>query len=508
MQMHVNLDYRQHNWRLAFHLQTPTGWLSDPNGLCQFNGEYHIFHQYAPRWPWAGHGWAHWVSRDFVNWEFLRGAIIPETEIDANGSYSGSAVIRDGEMWCYYTGNVLEPGEHNYDYEGRLANETLVTSKDGRTFSERRLVLDNAGYPAYCSAHVRDPKVWWEGDAWHMLLGARTADDHGAMLMYRSDDGLAWEMEGSCAPKSGKPFGYMWECPNVVKLDGREFLFVCPQGVPSRLTKFQNNFNSGYFPIEGSVVELLSGDPGLMDADAPYPCIDEDSFVELDYGFDFYAPQVFTDEQGRQLLVGWMGLPDIEMQYQVPTYEWLHTLTWARELSLNDAGLICQWPVAEYEALRRGRVDFTPEGATDAVGKLGTSNYDAHDIEGAIGARFANGTADVLVEGIEGEGRILLNADVELAVVGSMLELSFKGIAGGYRTVRRLPLAELSTGKLERLRLVVDTSAIEIFVNGGEKTMSCRWWPQEIKNLRVTSTFAARETYAYEMGGFDFGGIC
>ena len=49
MQMFVNLDYRQHNWRLNFHLQTPTGWLSDPNGLCQFKGEYHIFHQYAPR---------------------------------------------------------------------------------------------------------------------------------------------------------------------------------------------------------------------------------------------------------------------------------------------------------------------------------------------------------------------------------------------------------------------------------------------------------------------------
>ena len=95
MQMYVNLDYRQHNWRLGFHLQTAVGWLSDPNGLCQFNGEYHIFHQYAPRWPWAGHGWGHWTSRDLTTWEFHRGAIIPEMELDANGSYSGSAVVRD-----------------------------------------------------------------------------------------------------------------------------------------------------------------------------------------------------------------------------------------------------------------------------------------------------------------------------------------------------------------------------------------------------------------------------
>jgi len=509
MQMHVNLDYRQHNWRLRFHLQTAIGWLSDPNGLCQFRGEYHIFHQYAPRWPWSGHGWGHWTSRDLKRWEFHNGAIIPEMELDANGSYSGSAVVRDDEMWCYYTGNVLEPGEHNYDYEGRQANETLVISKDGRTFSDRTLVLDNSGYPDYCSCHVRDPKVWWEKDRWNMLLGARTMDDHPAMLLYKSPDGIHdWELAGSCTTISGKPFGYMWECPNIVKLGGREFFFVCPQGVPSQVTKFQNNFNSGYFPVEGTVVDLLEGDAELMDAKAPYGCIDENTFVELDYGFDFYAPQIFTDEKGRQILEGWMGLPDIEMQYQVPTYEWLHTLTWLRELTLNDAGRICQWPLEEYEQLRGKRVDFTPEGSKDSVGKLGTSDYDAYDIEGAIGAWFSNGTCDMRVKGIRGEGRIMVGHDLELTVINGMAELAFHGIAGGYRTVRRMPLSELSAGKICDLRIVIDTSAIEIYINGGEHTMSTRWWPQEIVDLAVTSTFEADETYAYEMDSFEFVNVC
>ena len=509
MQMFVNLDYRQHNWRLNFHLQTPTGWLSDPHGLCQSNGEYHISHQNATRWPWAGHGWGHWTTRDLIHWQFHRGAIIPEMELDKNGSYSGSAVVRDGQMWCYYTGNVLDPGHPNYDYEGRKANETLVISEDGRTFSDRMLVLGNESYPAYCSCHVRDPKVWWQNDKWNMLLGARTMDDHPCMLLYQSDDGIAgWTLTGTCTTISGKPFGYMWECPNIVTLGGKEFFFVCPQGVPSQMTKFQNNFNSGYFPVEGTVIDLLSGDKELMDAEKPYGCIDENTFVELDYGFDFYAPQVFTDEQGRQILVGWMGLPDIEGQYQVPTYEWLHTLTWLRELSLNDAGRICQWPLKEYEALRGAKVALTAEGAKDTNGKLGSSNYDAFDITGAIGARFANGTAELILKGIEGDGRILLNADLELAVIGDMLELSFKGIAGGYRTVRRLPLSEFSAGTLKDIRMVIDTSAIEIFLNGGEFTMSTRWWPQEITNLRISSTFKADETYAYEMGRFDFGDIC
>ena len=42
--------------------------------------------------------------------------------------------------------------------------------------------------------------------------------------------------------------------------------------------------------------------------------------MELDNGFDFYAPQTFIDEYGKRILIGWMGLPD------TPTDEegWAH----------------------------------------------------------------------------------------------------------------------------------------------------------------------------------------
>ena len=116
MQMFYNLDYRQHNWRLGFHLQTPTGWLSDPNGLCQFNGEYHIFHQYAPRWPWAGHGWGHWSSPDLTTWYWHGGAIMPSVQTDKNGSYSGSA---------YGTFQISPASEQVDDFQ---LDSTVITS--------------------------------------------------------------------------------------------------------------------------------------------------------------------------------------------------------------------------------------------------------------------------------------------------------------------------------------------------------------------------------------------
>ena len=67
-----------------------------------------------------------------------------------------------------------------------------------------------------------------------MLLGARTlADSRGAIMMYDSIDGYHWSMAGSVTNLEEKPFGYMWECPDRIVLEGKEFLSTCPQGMCS-----------------------------------------------------------------------------------------------------------------------------------------------------------------------------------------------------------------------------------------------------------------------------------
>ncbi|MBR3234799.1 MAG: glycoside hydrolase family 32 protein, partial [Atopobiaceae bacterium] len=483
---------QSHNWRLKFHLQMPHGTMTDPNGLSHFKGVYHIFHQYEPRWPreW-GHGWGHWSSPDLLTWYWHGGAIMPSVQTDKNGSYSGSGIVNGDELWLYYTGNELMGSRadgYDYDFSGRKANETLVITKDGVTMGEKRPVLLNDQYPAYASNHVRDPKVWREDGSWWMLLGCRTMDSHGCALLYKSDDGLKWEMAGSATNTGDGPFGYMWECPSVAQFGDKEFMFVCPQGVPKQEYRFQTIHNSGYFPVKGKVIDILQQDPGKMDADGPYPCMDVDDFVELDFGFDFYACQVFEDEFGRHILIAWAGVADMEFEYDVPTTpEWAHTLTIPRELKLNKAGKVCQWPVKELEQLRDEEVEFKPELAHGSTGFMGSSTYDKFDMTGHVGARF-DGIGEFQITNIEGKGHFMLNGDLEFVINDDDAELVFHSHAGRYRSIRRIPFTALSAGKVENLRVLVDTSVVEIFVNDGEATMTTRWFPLDIKNLAVTSS--------------------
>ena len=56
---------RDGKFRQKFHLMPPTGWLNDPNGLCQFKGVYHAFFQYSPFNAEGGvKMWGHYTSRD------------------------------------------------------------------------------------------------------------------------------------------------------------------------------------------------------------------------------------------------------------------------------------------------------------------------------------------------------------------------------------------------------------------------------------------------------------
>lgn len=472
------------SWRTKLHLSAHNGSVSDPNGLNQFRGTYHFYCQYAPTYPPhadSPHGWGHFVSKDLVNWTFLGCHVMPDAPSDRNGSYSGGAYINGDELWLFYTGNIRD-GIGDGTTSGRLANQTLMKSYNGINLGPKTVVLDNSGYPAYCSCHVRDPKVWKQNGKLHMMLGARTlADSRGAILCYDSDDGMSWTMSGSATNTDAEPFGYMWECPDRIVLDGREFLGCCPQGTDELGLEYscQNVHAAGYFPVDGTILDLMGQDKELMDAPAPHASVDQTTFTDWDYGFDFYACQTLVDEKGRTLLIGWMSLPHDKNDvrpYDNPTTTWKGCLTVPRELTLDpETGKILQNPVAEYDALRG-------EGEDMMV------------LDNTMTATISPKVADVVIEGIKGDFTVHFDDALDLTVADGIATLEFKDDEVGQgRKVRRA-----KCGTVTSCRILVDTSVFEIFLNNGATVFGTRYY-KETDTLELTVDGVAEKAVVYPM---------
>ena len=228
-ELEKNRKEAKKKWQPRLHIAPPVGWLNDPNGLCQYQGLYHAFYQYSPFDAAGGlKFWAHCTSKDLLHWNFEGVALAPDESFDCHGVYSGSALAEEGQLTLYYTGNVKQTGEHDYVRTGRESNTVCVTSRDGIHFGEKKLLMRNENYPADLTCHVRDPKVWKEDGRYYMVQGARTAEDKGVVLLFESADGLNWKSLSRM--ETEKAFGYMWECPDLYKIDGRTVLSITPQG--------------------------------------------------------------------------------------------------------------------------------------------------------------------------------------------------------------------------------------------------------------------------------------
>lgn len=420
-------------WRQRFHIEPPDGWLNDPNGLSFYKGEYHVYFQYSPIAA-DGHtprGWGHYHGADLMHMAYDKAVMMPDIPEDSHGVYSGSAIENDGVLHIFYTGNVKMEGDYDYVTAGRGANVIHVTTADGSEVSEKQVLLRNSDYPDFCSCHVRDPKVWKEGEVWKMVLGARTLDDEGCVLVYESADLINWKYAGKVY-KEG--YGYMWECPDYFELGGNGFLSTCPQGLPHYETKWQNLNESGYFPVDGRLEDSRLGE-----------------FAEWDMGFDFYAPQTFLDPQGRRILIGWLGMDNRVYGNATTELGWQHCLTIPREVTLGENGRLRQYPIAEFDALRKSERRHA-DGCT--------AKYALPlEICGEPTADFS----------------ITLDSKLELRFDKAKQLFTMKFSDEKYGCGRGTRNAVIES--VSSIRLIADMSSIEVYLNGGETVMSTRFYP-------------------------------
>ncbi|WP_138419960.1 glycoside hydrolase family 32 protein [Aquibacillus sediminis] len=422
--------------RLHYHLMPPVGLLNDPNGLIYFQNNYHVFFQWNPFE--TAHGakfWGHYMSADMVNWEFAPIALAPDKWYDKNGCYSGSAIVHHDRLYLFYTGNVKDEQDNRESYQ------CLAVSDDGITFEKKGPIIN---VPEGYTAHFRDPKVFQHGNDWYMVLGAQTKTKQGQVVLYRSEDLETWTFLGPIAGSKLNglgDFGYMWECPDLFQLDGKDILVASPQGLEPQGMNFQNIYQAGYFAGE---------------IDLQTQKFTHDSFVELDRGFDFYAPQTFTAGE-RRILIGWMGNAEEEGPPQ-PTvnHNWIHTLTIPRELRWKRNALY-QTPIKELEALRENEVSHQQLKLTNQSIELPNVNGNVFEIEVAISEWNANRFTIRI-------GKSVLTYDD----TNSVLTYERMGRDG------QLESRACELEQLNHIRIFKDTSSIEIFANHGQEVFSSR----------------------------------
>lgn len=276
-------------YRLVFHPAPFFGWMNDPNGLVYFQGAYHLFYQFDPEQPaWNRMHWGHFRSTNLVDWEELPIALRPDQPYDADGCFSGSAVVDGDELVLFYTGHRWTDAER----KGMIQVQCAARSRDGVHFVKDPLNPIISGLPVPSSEHLRDPKVWRHEDGrWRMVLGNRIGDT-GRVVVMQSADLKSWAFEGVMASADSRQ-GYMWECPDWFRLEGAPVLLCSPQGIEQETERFRNLYSTGW----------LSGtwtDDGT--------CLRKGTLVELDHGFDFYAAQTMEAPDGRRLLWAWMDM--------------------------------------------------------------------------------------------------------------------------------------------------------------------------------------------------------
>ncbi|UOB20917.1 glycoside hydrolase family 32 protein [Macrococcus armenti] len=447
----LKLNTENAPWRQQYHIQPVTGLLNDPNGFVYHNGQYHLFYQWFPLG--AVHGmkyWFHLVSEDLVYFEADERIVEPDTTYDSHGAYSGSALVVDDEVKLIYTGN------HRTENWERIPYQIIAAlTEDGVVKAQPFIEGAEDGY----TEHFRDPKVWKMRDKYYAVIGAQRKDLTGTIVVYSSDDFKTWTFEGELKT-AYQNFGYMWECPDYFELEGIDVVLFCPQGVSPKGNQFRNIYQSGY----------IIGNINFNDF-----TMEHDAFTELDNGFDFYAPQTTVGKDGERILIGWMGLPDI--QYPTDKDEWAHCLTLPRVLTIEE-GKLMQRPI---KALANRRLDSEEK------------NIQVFDEQNV----FTGKCYELLVnvEAISGDALLIdlrasnneytrLRYDAEFRAFTldrTHSGLLPEGVDGTTRTT-------LLSKPLKALQIFVDESSIEVFVNDGAHVFTSRIFPSEhAEAIRVSS---------------------
>lgn len=455
-------------YRPQLHYTPQQFWCNDPNGLV-YNAEtglYHFFYQYNPGVLYhdGQSHWGHAVSSDLVHWTELSTALYP----DENGIIaSGSAVIdrnntsglfdesvpAESRMVAVFT-YISEPADPEAEGAQRQA---IAYSKDGGltwTKYSGNPVIPNAAEEY--GADFRDPKVMWmeESGEWLMVVAG------GRARIFTSPDLIHWTHNSDLSYADGEAISS--ECPDLLPLpvDGEEgnikWIYT----------------GSGAFYVIGDLVR--EDGKYIFKAESERLSLYEGAYLGGS-GSDLYATQSFSNmPDGRTVLLSWIGEQTAEMLKRFGK-TWNGTFSMpleARLVTVNGQVRLATCPIAEMDSLR---------GETLYEGTDITVTPDSENILAGVEGSLCDLEAEIEIGDAASFGFHLrtgngMKTTVRYTPATGLLTVDKKqsGLAAAeIKSMRVEPL----DGNRVKLRILIDSSVLDVFVNDGLTVTSTVCFP-------------------------------
>ena len=413
-------------YRPLYHHTPAYGWMNDPNGMFFKDGVWHLYFQHNPYGSqWENMTWGHSTSTDLIHWTFQGDPIQP----DAWGSiFSGSSVVDKNNTAGFGENAIVAL----YTSAGENQTQSMAYSTDnGKTFTKYD------GNPIITSnvPDFRDPHMFWNEDIkkWNMILAAGQQ-----MNIYSSDNLKDWKFESSFGAEYGS-HGGVWECPDLMKMkvrgtDKEKWMLVC-------------NINPGG-PSGGSATQYFVGD---FDGHK-FTCESKPEVTKwMDYGKDHYATVTFDNApNGRHVALAWMS----NWQYanQVPTMQYRSANSIPRDLGLFEykGNTYCSvTPSEEITAARCKKPSKSLSEACEMVVNL-------------------KGDATITLSNSKGE-KVVMTYKAKDETFSMDRTLSGKtDFSSDFAAITTAPVY----GKMNKLRIFIDKSSIEVFDNDGKMAMT------------------------------------
>ena len=455
-------EYDDHH-RPQYHYVNPEGILNDPNGLCYWQGRWHLFYQgYPPDDP--RQHWGHAISDDLIHWQDLPYAIYPDPE---DCCFSGATLVEDDRVIAMYhgtkVGNMIavssDPLLLNWD---KLSNAPVIPLPSA---DERK------------PYNVFDPCIWKVGDTYYALsAGTRKEGPAGKQIaadfLFKSKNLESWE--------------YLHQF-----IEDDHYTRVGDDGACPYFWPIGNKYMLCFF-------SHTSGGQCLV---GRYDLTTQKFHVEHGEKFNFgpsgpagvHAPSVTPHPSGDGSLI-----VIFNMNPGKSTHGWDQIMTLPRQMSLSEeTGEVNSTPVDTVETLR-GNVVQLDRFIVQANSRKSFTEFQSDSFEWVIDLDVAGTQVvelDVLCAPDDSEyTRISIfdergywdrnrptNPKGKYRHRGTFvtLDTSHSSIAGDVRC-RSPERVQVSTSDDHRisLRVFVDRSVVEVFIND-EKCVAARVYPDQ-----------------------------